>query len=175
MEGKDIKTTTKIKQNVFAALPEISHLSSLSPAEERNCRPLTRLWAVFCKSSYWMKPSSFQQTGPNLKVLPQCFMYLSKEDLSLAGELRVETVSWIIQQEKIESCMIKMNLQQMPIRKLSEPDLPKGLCEVIVMRLHSRTGLQHLVILNLKQLKQVLCPLTRQTSDLYFLLYGKGL
>lgn len=102
-------------------------------------------------------------------------MYLSKEDLSLAGEVRVETVSWIIQQEKIESCMIKMNLQQMPIRKLSEPDLPKGLCEVIVMRLHSRTGLQHLVILNLKQLKQVLCPLTTQTSALYFLPYGKGL
>lgn len=102
-------------------------------------------------------------------------MYISMEDLSVAVEVRVKTVSWIIQQEKTESCMTKMNLQQMPIRKLSEPDLLKGLCEVTVMRLHSRTGLQHLVILNLKQLKQVLCPLTTQTSDLYFLLYGKGL
>ena len=75
-----------------------------------------------------MKPSSFQQTAPNLKILPQFPMYMSKEDLSLAGEVRVET-GWIIQQEKTESYIIKANMQQIPMRKLSEPDLLKGLCE----------------------------------------------
>lgn len=46
-----------------------------------------------------MKPSSFQQTAPNLKIAPQFPVYMSKEDLSLAGEVKVET-GWIIQQEK---------------------------------------------------------------------------
>lgn len=102
-------------------------------------------------------------------------MYISKEDFSLADEVRVET-GWIIQHEKIESYVISVNLQQIAIRELSETDPLKGLCEIIqVMRLHSGTGSQHCLILNLKQLKQILCPLTTQTSDLYFLLYGKGL
>jgi len=62
----------------------------------------------------------------------------------LAGEVRVET-GWIIQQEKIESYVIRVNLQQIPIRKLSESDPLKGLCEITQSRDYT-LGLGHTTV-----------------------------
>lgn len=97
-------------------------------------------------------------------------MYMSKEDLSLAGEVRVDT-GWIIRQEK--NTVLYDNSK--PATDTNQKAIwawpSKRLCNS-VMRLHSGIGSQNLLILNLKQPTQALCPLP---SDLYFLLHGKGL